>query len=72
MKESWLQKHSVCVFVCVCPLGVCVTIVYRGGSRIDGRGVLVRLASHGLRAQALQLGGSGGMPPQENFGFQEF
>ena len=26
----------------------------------------------GLRAQARQLGGSGGMPPQENFGFQEF
>ena len=40
---------------------------YRGGSRIDGRGVLVRLASVGLRAQARQLGGSGGMPPQGNF-----
>ena len=45
---------------------------FRGGSRIDGRGVLVGLASHGSRAQARQLGGSGGMPPQENFGFQEF
>ena len=31
MKESWLQKHSVCVFVCVCSLGVCVTIVYDYG-----------------------------------------
>ena len=51
----------VCVRVCVC--------VCRGGSKIDGRGVLVRL---GLRAQARQLWGSGGMPPQENFGFQEF
>ena len=45
----------------------------RGGSKIDGRGVLVLLASHGLRACARQLGESGGMPPQEeNFGFQEF
>ena len=34
--------------------------------------MLVLLASRGLRAQAHQLGGSGGMPPQENFGFQEF
>ena len=46
--------------------------VARGGSRIDGRGVLVGLASHGSRAQARQLGGSGGMLPQENVGFQEF
>ena len=44
----------------------------RGGSRIDGRGVQVRLASCGLRTQARQLGGSVGMPPQENCGFQEF
>ena len=49
MKESWLQKHSVCVFVCVCPLGVCVTIVYRGGSRIDGRGVLVSAGNFGFQ-----------------------
>ena len=34
--------------------------------------MLVLLATPGLRAQARQLGGSGGMLPQENFGFQEF
>ena len=47
-------------------------MVYRGRSRIGCRGVLVWLASRGLCAQARQLGGSGGMPPHENFGFQEF
>ena len=41
----------------------------RGGSRIDGRGVLVRLASHGLRVQARQLGDLGACPPRKMLEF---
>ena len=80
-REGWkecllcdAECESVSHVLWDCPAYVSIrsAFMFRGGSRIDGRGVLVRLASHGLRAQARQLGGSGGMPPQENLGFQEF
>ena len=43
--------------------------VYRGGSRIYKRGGLTQgtnLLGRGVQSM-LELGGSGGMPPQENF-----
>ena len=46
--------------------------VFRGRSSLDRRGALEYSSALATSVQSVLLGGSGGMPPLKNFGFQAF